>query len=208
MKKIFFYLILTLFIFSCSKKTTIPEDFYYTPDDKQINNKNNTQKPKNQVDKNKNDSKNNNKNVNDNKNKNKNNNEVENKIQKIIDYSKKFIGTPYKYGGTTPQGFDCSGFIVYVFKNNGVELSGNAISLAKQCTRITKSEIKAGDLVFFKGSNINSGEIGHVALVIETSGNDFKMIHATTSKGIVINDFGQYEYWKNRFLFAARVLIN
>jgi cell wall-associated NlpC family hydrolase len=127
------------------------------------------------------------------------------KIENVIRFSESFIGTPYKYGGTTPSGFDCSGFIMYIFKNKNVDMPRTIDGMISISDKIDKNDIQRGDLVFFKGRNINSNDIGHVALVTEKTKNGFKMIHATTSKGVIINDFEQYEYWKSRYLFATRI---
>ena len=126
-------------------------------------------------------------------------------ISSVVEYAKTFIGVPYKYGGTTPSGFDCSGFIMYVFKNFNIDLPRNAVDMSKVTDKVDIKNIKPGDLVFFKGSNIKSNDIGHVALVTEKTKDSFRMIHASSSKGVIINDFDQYEYWKSRYLFASRI---
>jgi cell wall-associated NlpC family hydrolase len=196
MKKKSFSLFLLLILFaSCSQRTYIPEEIYYTVEDNAKVAKREQTKAK--------------------KDKQKQDIQVadpshktyldEKTVNAIIDEAKKYIGTPYKWGGTTPEAFDCSGFVSYVFKQFGIQFSGNAVSIADQVEKIEQNRIKKGDLVFFKSSDIKKNDIGHVALVIEVSGSDFKMIHATSSKGVIINDFLQYEYWKTRYLFAGRV---
>ena len=124
-------------------------------------------------------------------------------INSVIDYAHTLEGTPYKWGGTTSSGFDCSGFVQHVFAKNGVDIPRMPADMIAMSKKIDKKDIQAGDLVYFKGSNINSSKIGHVALVISIFGNDFKMIHAT-SKGVIVNSFSQYDYWKIRYLFATR----
>jgi cell wall-associated NlpC family hydrolase len=180
------YITIVLLVVSCTKRSYIPEETYYSVDfsnppmvveQKKDNTNISTQSdPK--------------------------------LINSVIEYSKTFIGVPYKYGGTTPSGFDCSGFIMYVFKEFGVNLPRNAVEMAKYANEINVKDVKPGDLIFFKGSNAKSNEIGHVALVTEKTSTGFKIIHATSSKGIIINDFDQYEYWKTRFLFASRIKDN
>lgn len=194
MKKLF-YLFIVFFIFSaCSKKTYIPEEIYYTVE-------NNAKIAKREQIKAKREKQNQAVTTNQNY----QGYLDEKTINAIIAEGEKFIGTPYKWGGTTPEAFDCSGFITYIFNKQGIKLYGNAVVLGNQVERIDKNKIKKGDLVFFKGSDLKSLEIGHVALVTEVSGSDFNMIHATTSKGVIINSFFQYEYWKNRLLFVGRV---
>jgi cell wall-associated NlpC family hydrolase len=124
-------------------------------------------------------------------------------LDSIINFSKKYIGTPYKYGGTTPNGFDCSGFVQFLFNNFGIKIPRMPADMAELSDKVDYRDIRPGDLVYFKGSNINSMEIGHVALVVERNGDNFKFIHAT-SKGVIINDIELYDYWKTRYLFATR----
>ena len=124
-------------------------------------------------------------------------------LDSIINFSEKYIGTPYKYGGTTPDGFDCSGFVQYLFSSFGVKIPRMPADMADISNKVDYKDIRPGDLVYFKGSNINSMEIGHVALVVERNGDSFSFIHAT-SKGVMINNIEQYDYWKTRYLFATR----
>jgi cell wall-associated NlpC family hydrolase len=124
-------------------------------------------------------------------------------IDSMVNFAESCVGAPYKYGGTTPNGFDCSGFVQYVFSNFNIKIPRIPADMVNMAEKIDYKDIKAGDLVYFKGSDINSNDIGHVAFVIEKTQNGFKMIHAT-STGVVINDYPQYEYWTSRYLFATR----
>lgn len=67
----------------------------------------------------------------------------------IVDYAKKFIGTPYKYGGTTASGFDCSGFTMHVYNNFKVNLPRIAKAQISKGTAVSKASLKKGDLIFF-----------------------------------------------------------
>ncbi|MDD4149604.1 MAG: C40 family peptidase [Bacteroidales bacterium] len=125
-------------------------------------------------------------------------------INSVIAYAHSLEGTPYKWGGTTPVGFDCSGFVQHVYKKFGVNVPRMPVDMAAMSTKIDRTKIRKGDIVYFRGSNVNSSEIGHVALVISDFDGDFKMIHATTSKGVIVNSFSEYDYWKLRYLFATR----
>ena len=102
-------------------------------------------------------------------------------VDAIINYAKRFLGVPYRYGGTTPSGFDCSGFINYIFGNFGFDLVRTSYGLAELGTTVKLSEIRPGDLMFFKGSNVNSTSVGHVALVVEVSPEAIKFIHSANS---------------------------
>jgi cell wall-associated NlpC family hydrolase len=81
---------------------------------------------------------------------------------KVVSYAKKFIGVPYVYGGTTPAGFDCSGFVQYVYGHNGayqVQLPRTTYDQVNVGTPIAKSDMKPGDLVFF-GSQVSPYHVG------------------------------------------------
>jgi cell wall-associated NlpC family hydrolase len=87
--------------------------------------------------------------------------------KRVVGYAKKFIGTPYVYGGSSPGGFDCSGFTSYVYRHFGVALPRTSYSQIGAGTRVARGSLRPGDLVFFDG-------LGHVGLYI---GNG-RFIHA------------------------------
>lgn len=126
-------------------------------------------------------------------------------VDEIISYAKKFLGTPYRYAGTTPSGFDCSGFISYVMGNFGLDLVHSSYGMAEFGSTVKLSEIQPGDLMFFKGSNVNSTRVGHVAMVVEVTPDAIKFIHSSTSRGVVIENFKTSKYFIPRFLKAKRL---
>jgi hypothetical protein len=126
------------------------------------------------------------------------------KADAIISYAKTFLGVPYRYGGSTPSGFDCSGFINYIFGNFGFSLVRSSFGLADLGETIALSNIQPGDLLFFKGSNINSSTVGHVALVIEVAPNTLKFIHSANG-GVRIENFVTSKYYIQRYIKAKRL---
>lgn len=121
--------------------------------------------------------------------------------QSIIDYAKKFLGIKYRWGGTTTKGFDCSGYVKYVYKKFGVALSRTSRSQAKNGTYVKKANLKVGDLVFFD-TNGGSNRINHVG-VYTGSG---KFIHSSSShSGVVISSLNSGFYSKS-YMTARRVL--
>lgn len=127
------------------------------------------------------------------------------KVDQIINYAKKFMGTPYRYAGSTPSGFDCSGFIYYVMGNFGLELTRSSYGLAEFGRTVKLADIRPGDLMFFKGRNVNSTKVGHVALVIEVSPDAIKFIHSSTSRGVVIDNFKTSKYYIPRYITTKRL---
>ncbi len=126
-------------------------------------------------------------------------------IDAMVKYAKSFLGTPYHYSGTTPSGFDCSGFINYVMGDFGFTLTRTSYGLAELGKTVKLSELRPGDLMFFKGRNVNSSSVGHVSMVIEVNENEIKMIHASTSRGVVIDNFKSSSYYVPRFIKAKRL---
>ncbi len=120
----------------------------------------------------------------------------------IIQTARKYKGSKYKYGGTTPKGFDCSGFTAYVLMKNKVDLERNSRAQAKQGKKIRTAAAQPGDLLFF-GSR---GKVTHVAIITENNSNGLKVIHSTSSKGVIEQNITHSDYWQSRLLFARRIL--
>src|SRR5690606_19952748 len=119
---------------------------------------------------------------------------------KLVAYAKKFMDSPYRYGGETPSGFDCSGFTKYVFKNFGISLERTAASQANQGKAVSKSELQVGDLVFFATGGSN--KINHVGIYI--GGGNF--IHAESKReGVTITGLNE-TYYKKSYVKARRKL--
>ena len=117
----------------------------------------------------------------------------------IITTSKKYVGVKYKMGGTTPKGFDCSGFTGFVFKNNGIALPRTSINQSKEGKKVSLKKAKPGDLIFFTGYKKKPKKVGHVGIVVKSEKGVVTFIHASSSKGIRI-DNTQNLYYKPRFL--------
>lgn len=107
--------------------------------------------------------------------------------QRIVAEAQKYIGTAYVWGGSTPGGFDCSGFTQYVLKQCGISIPRTTTEQAAVGTYIPKSKLQPGDLVFLQ--NTYRAGISHVGIYI---GNG-QMIHASSSKGVTISNLsGSY----------------
>jgi cell wall-associated NlpC family hydrolase len=110
-----------------------------------------------------------------------------------------WLNVPYKYGGKSKEGTDCSGFTTAVYKNlYNIDLYRSSEDQLKNVDIVEKSSIKEGDLLFFK---ISGDKISHVGLYIAKN----KFIHASTKRGIVINDLTE-EYYSKTFYKAGRVI--
>lgn len=119
--------------------------------------------------------------------------------QKLIDTAAEYLGVPYVWGGTSPSGFDCSGFVQYVCKQNGISIKRVADDqLHSSGTYVSKKDLQAGDLVFF-----GSGDYAtHVGMYV----GDGMMIHApSTGKSIMYTSI-ESDYYSSRYIGAKRVI--
>ncbi|MDY3528429.1 C40 family peptidase [Riemerella anatipestifer] len=126
-------------------------------------------------------------------------------IDEILNQANTYLGTPYRYGGTTRSGIDCSAFVLSVFNEvTGISLPRVAASQAQEGEMVPKEELQKGDLVFFS----HGRRISHVGIVQEiTEDGDIKFIHAATSKGVMVSSLSD-KYWGPRYKFAKRVIQN
>lgn len=116
----------------------------------------------------------------------------------LISTAKSFLGVPYKWGGTTPAGFDCSGYTQYVFANQNITLPRVSIDQYRVGTPVAFNDLIPGDLVFF--TLVSGKQVSHVGIYL----GDNQFISATSSKGIAIYSFTPY--WANAYVGAKRVL--
>jgi cell wall-associated NlpC family hydrolase len=119
------------------------------------------------------------------------------KASEVVNTAKKYLNVPYKYGGTTPSGFDCSGYTMYVFKQHGITLPRTADVQCQSGRYIAKSSLQQGDLVFFATKK----DIEHCGIYV----GDNSFIHASSSKGIRIDKLSD-PYWSPKYYGARRVL--
>lgn len=119
--------------------------------------------------------------------------------QEIVSYAKTFLGYPYVTGGTSPNGFDCSGFTQYIYAHFGYLLNRTASAQTQNGVAVSKSDLQVGDLVFFSQG---SKAIGHVGIYI--GGNEF--IHASNpNDGVKITSLSN-SYYVARYVTARRVI--
>ena len=124
-------------------------------------------------------------------------------IDNILTEAQTYLGTPYRYGGTTRSGIDCSAFVLSVFgAAAGLTLPRVAASQSQEGEKVEKENLQKGDLIFFS----HGRRISHVGIVEEvTEEGEIKFIHAATSKGVMISSLND-SYWGPKFRFAKRVI--
>lgn len=122
--------------------------------------------------------------------------EAEVNRSELIAFAKTYLGTTYRYGGFEPtKGFDCSGFVYFVFKHFNIKLPRSSMEYKFYGTTQIPEEFKVGDVLVFYGYQ-ESEQIGHIGIIYEANGLKSKFIHASSGKanGITISqlDSGQY----------------
>lgn len=134
----------------------------------------------------------------------------DNLTQSALDYNKenmlknakKHLGEAYVWGGTNPGGFDCSGYMQYVYKKEGVQIPRTANQQSKVGKEVSRFEVKKGDLLFFLTDKSRNIPVTHVGMYL----GDDKFIHAASKrKGIIISSFNKSKYSK-LFVKATRII--
>lgn len=118
--------------------------------------------------------------------------------RRIMSTAQSYMGVPYVFGGTSPSGFDCSGYVQFVFANAGVYLPRMADAQFEVGTPISSSDLIPGDLVFFSTYTYGAS---HVGIYV----GDGNFIHASSSRGVTISSlYG--DYWVSTYIGARRVV--
>ena len=127
-----------------------------------------------------------------------------NTIDNILSEAESYLGTPYRYGGTSRAGIDCSAFVLSVFgAAAGMDLPRVASEQSQEGDSVERTELQKGDLVFFSHGG---RRISHVGIVEEvTADGQIKFIHAATSKGVMVSSLDD-NYWGPKFRFAKRIV--
>jgi len=124
-------------------------------------------------------------------------------VEQIINSAADNLGIGYRGGGTTKNGFDCSGLIYSTFKKFDITLPRSSNEMAEVGSKIDLSNAKKGDLIFF----INRGQhrINHVGMVVEVNGDEVKFIHSSTQSGVVISSIKE-PYYQRTFAQVNRII--
>ena len=123
----------------------------------------------------------------------------QNKVPDIITTAKKYIGVPYKFGGESPKAFDCSGYLQYVFAQNGLSIPRTADEQYKLgCKTAASTQLVPGDLVFFTTYEPGASHCGIYL-------GDGKFIHASSSKGVRIDTLSD-TYWQPKYYGGKHIV--
>ncbi|MEQ8926736.1 MAG: C40 family peptidase [Fulvivirga sp.] len=126
----------------------------------------------------------------------------EQKINTVISTARSYTGTPYRWGGTTRSGIDCSGLLCNSFRSVNYELPRTSDAQSKIGKKVKEKDLQPGDLVFF-ATGKRKRKITHVGLVTYSRKGTVKFIHSSSSLGVVENSLSS-DYYKKRFRTARR----
>jgi cell wall-associated NlpC family hydrolase len=125
--------------------------------------------------------------------------------KQVVDFAKTLIGVPYLYGSTDPaKGFDCSGFITYVFKHFNIIVPRSSIDFTNVGKEISAAQATEGDLILFTGTDSTEKFVGHMGIVVSNT-DTLKFIHSTSGKqyGVTITPLNNY--YKGRYVKTVRI---
>jgi cell wall-associated NlpC family hydrolase len=129
------------------------------------------------------------------------------KRDSIVNYAQTFLKTPYVWGGTSPEGFDCTGYLYYVYKHFGIKVSRASSGYEGVGSKIDLKTVAPADILLFTGTDATKRKVGHVGMVLSNKNGLVRFIHSSSSKrhfGVTITEYNTSGYVK-RFLRAITI---
>ncbi|SDL96174.1 NlpC/P60 family protein [Daejeonella rubra] len=127
------------------------------------------------------------------------------KADQLVDFAESLKGITYKYGSKDPnQGFDCSGFISYVFNHFDISVPRSSIEFTNFAKEINLKEAKRGDLILFTGTDSTKRVVGHMGIITSNNGLMHEFIHSTSGKAFGVTNTPLNKYYQGRFVKVIR----
>lgn len=127
----------------------------------------------------------------------------------LIAFAKKHIGVPYCYAQCVPEkGFDCSGFVYYVFSHFGIQVPRASMDYEKAGRSIPLDSCRRGDVIVFTGTNARNRTAGHVGLVVSNDSAGISFIHSSSGRnriGVIVTNFTLSPHYRERFIKVIRL---
>lgn len=131
---------------------------------------------------------------------------LDSKAEQLVDFAETLKGIQYKYGSTDPKiGFDCSGFITYVFNHFDMKVPRSSIGFTTFAKEIELKEAKRGDLILFTGTDSTKRVVGHMGIITSDKGEKHEFIHSTSGKAYSVTNTPLNKYYQGRFVKAIRI---
>lgn len=124
-------------------------------------------------------------------------------VNKVVETARSYRGTPYRYGGTTRSGMDCSALVYHSFYSVGITMPRNSAAQSKEGKKVSGKNFEKGDVLFF-ATGKKKNQVTHAGIVTDTSKGNIIFIHSSTSLGVTEDNLSQ-TYWTKAFLFGRRI---
>jgi len=126
----------------------------------------------------------------------------------LVSIAYSLIGVPYRYGGSDTKGFDCSGFVNYVYTRLGLEVPRSSRDMALLDNEVPLDEACKGDIIIFAGHDVKKRPVGHAGIIVSDPGEPVRFIHSATSGrvGVIESVLDGYGYFEQRLVKLVRVL--
>lgn len=135
------------------------------------------------------------------------NSNVVNLQAKIIEFARSLTGIRYRYGSASPKsGFDCSGFINYVYRKFDILVPRSSAAFARVGREVKIESLKPGDLILFTGTNASIRRIGHIGMVVSRPGEPIRFIHSTSGKAYGVTETDLNGKYRKRYMKAIRII--
>ena len=125
----------------------------------------------------------------------------------LVSYAQTLQGVPYKYASTNPaDGFDCSGFITYVFNHFNMSVPRSSVDFTNYGRDIPRTEARPGDLILFTGTDSSDRTVGHMGIIVSNTPDSLHFIHSTSGKAYGVTVTPLNGYYMGRFVKTIQVL--
>lgn len=127
--------------------------------------------------------------------------------EELLSFAQTLLGTHYHFASSNPlYGFDCSGFVSYVFKNFNIPVPRSSCEFISYGEKILLQDAKPGDVILFTGTNKRSRKIGHIGIIVSNQNNETTFIHSTSGKEHAVTITAMDKKYRRRFVQIIRLL--